>query len=172
VPLTKRAQRRFLFVLALLLIIVIAVVAWKQFQAAASERSIEQHRVDGLAAYEAGDLKKALDNLSAYVSRKKDDPESVSVLLKFADVRFRLPKPDGSHLLESRGLYQHARRLLTDNPQLPDHEALLLETLERLLEIYGRLDMRTELLDTADRLLARDPEHLLALSARTWVLFR
>ena len=118
-----------------------------------------------MAAYDGGDLEAALERLSYYVQQKKDEIEVVDALLKFADARRRVPLPAGRHLIEATGLYQHARRLLTDHPGVAQRERRLIETDRRLLALYGAQGMGAELVDTAARLLERAPGDREALAA-------
>jgi hypothetical protein len=149
--LSKKARRRVIVLASILALAVVSVVGVKAIRAQQQQRLVAEARRDGLQAYEQGDLQDALDELKYYVQHRKNEPEVVEVLLKFADARRHLPLPNGQHLVEAMGYYHHARKLLNAHPALPDHDGLMHTTRSRLLEIYGALGMRVELLQTADQ---------------------
>jgi len=169
--LSKKAKRRVIVLASVLALAVIGVVGVKAIRAQQQRRLVAEARQEGLQAYERGDLQNALDELKYYVQHKKNEPEVIEILLKFADARRHLPLPNGQHLVEAMGYYHHARKLLNAHPALPDHGTLLQTTRSRLLELYGALGMRVELLQTADRILQGDPDDPEALVARTRALY-
>lgn len=169
--LSKKAKRRLIVLTSVIALAAIAVVGVKMIRIQQQQRLVAAAHENGVKAYERGDLQTALDELKYYVQHRKNEPEVIDTLLKFADARRRLPLPNAQHLVEAVGYYHHARKLLDDHPQVPAHDALLLTTRRRLLELYGILGMRIELLDTADRILAECPDDTEALAARTRALY-
>jgi len=168
---SKRARRRATFAAVAFVVLIGAGVGVREFRAHQEQRLVAQARERGEAAYARGDFVSALEHLSYYVQHKKDDPEAAGCLLKFADARRQIPLSGNEHLREAVGLYQHARRLLDGHPDGAVRSTLGEEANEGLLELYGRLGMRTELLETAGRLRAGNPDHRAALAAEAEALY-
>lgn len=153
-----------------MLAVLVVAAAWGAFSAmrhVQQRRLAAQARIDGLAAYRAGDLQRAITELSYYFEQRKDDLE---VNLVFAEARSRLATPGGRHLFEAIDLYtSHCLELIDRLPD--DHAAQRREILQRLLGLYAQVGDRLRVEQTADALLKIDPKMIDALAAKAEVLF-
>lgn len=163
-PFTRRGKRRLAILAAVGLACALAFVLANRIWTMQQQRLLAQARAQAMAAYARGDLEQTLFHFSYYFERKKDDLEANLV---FAEARARQPVPGGRHLGEAIDLYDtHGLKLIEATESLPDRERRRQEILERLLELYAQLGLQLELGQTVDRLLAIDPDHASALSAK------
>lgn len=116
-------------------------------------RTVQAARVEGYAKFEAGEYQAALEFLSAYVSKHRED---VDALLTLAMCRTKVPAPNQRHLVDAAAFYRAA---LTQR-------AGSVEALNGLLDIYKRLGYAPELERVADQLLLIDPNHVAACEMR------
>lgn len=151
--LSRRAKRRWIVLGVLAVTGGCGAVAWRALSAAQEERLVAAARQEGLEAWRQGDLKRALDRLSFYHARRKNDIEA---MLGFADVRRQLPEVERRHLFEAAGLYRRVRQMEPDN----------LEALAKLLDLSVRLGDRSEAAQVADDLLKLEPGNRAALEVR------
>jgi tetratricopeptide (TPR) repeat protein len=121
--LSKRARKRLLVALALLVLIIGGVIGLRVFRDAQAVRLTESKREAGMAAYRDGQYDAALHDLSYAVSRRRDD---IELLLAFADTRSKLPTANDAHLAEAAVIYDNVLRL----------EPLHPVALRRLLDLY------------------------------------
>lgn len=165
---SRRARRRLIVLLALTFIAAVTVFAVRMIQAVQHSRTIAEARRAGLAAYAAGDLNRTLDELKVYFQYHKDDLE---VNLAFADARARLPLADGKNLAEAIDLYTtHGLKLIDAQPALADASKRRREIMGHLLRVYGQAGLRFDLEQTADRILAIEPDSIDAMAAKTEAL--
>lgn len=147
-----------------------AGLAFNRIKHSQQLRMAEQARADGIAAYRAGNLTESLTQLSYYFEQRKDDLE---VNLVFAEARSRSPTPGGRHLFEAVDLYTaHGLDLIDQQATLSQaaKESQRREILTRLLNLYAQLGDRLRVSQTADQLLAIDPNMIDALAAKAEVL--
>jgi len=116
-------------------------------------------RTAGMAAYQAGDYRAALDSLKYYVAREKgkEDPEA---LYAYGVSRSRLEEPNGKHISEGITAFNAVLQLE------PGHA----EAKHRLLELYPRAAKNTEAIELADRVLVDNPSDVSALNLDDVVL--
>jgi tetratricopeptide (TPR) repeat protein len=168
VALSRRAKRRLIVLISVIVVLAGAVVAVKVFRTQQRQRMIADAYDRGVAAYEQDDLDVALKELSYYLQNNKETPEAAEVMLMFADARQRVPLENGRHLGEAMSWSRQALGLLNANPDLEDYDDLRERTLESLLDLHRRLGMRPELIGVADDMLKLHPDHEEALSAKAW----
>lgn len=149
---TRRGRRRLIFLFAVALIAAGSVFALREYRARAQARLEQQARIEGLERWSAGDYEAALAPLARSLTAEVDDRE---VLVAFADSRRRIPLPGGKHLREAAAAYEQALDIEPDD----------VETLRRLLGLYGRLGFPFEAVRTAERLLERSPDEVDALAS-------
>ncbi len=164
--LTKRARRRLLFVIAVVVVGTAAVVLFGAVKSAQRERMRTEERALGLAAFERGDMQATLDHLKVAVQYDKND---LDVILAFAEARRQVPMPNRAHLHEARGYYEHALELVTKEGQADSARAR--DILMELLHVRGQLGELVEMERVADRLLADDPDNIEALTAKVTATF-
>jgi tetratricopeptide (TPR) repeat protein len=169
VRLTKRAKRRLLFLVALVVAGTAAVFTIGIVQDAQRERMRQEERQAGLAAFERGEMQTALDHLKIAVQYGPDDLE---VILAFAEARSHVPMPNRAHLHETRAYYDHALELIEGDDELDDRPEQTRDILLKLLHVRGQLGERVEMEGIADRLLADDPDNIEALTAKLLVCMR
>ena len=119
----------------------------------------EQARVDGMAAYEAGDYQRALPMLQRSLRRNSSDGEA---LYAAADARRRIPAEAGAHIAQAASLAMLAQAEMPDDPR---PVRMLLE----LFQIQSRNSAEpkwTEVLRLAERLTELEPGAALAVEAR------
>ncbi len=116
-------------------------------------RSVAAARVEGYAKFEAREYEAALDQLSKYVSKHRDD---VDALLKLAACRVLVPAPNLRHLVDAAGFYREVLKLRPGN----------IEALSGLIDIYLTLGYASELEKVADEMLRYDPRNVAAIEAR------
>jgi len=151
--------RRFLILGSVLLALVVAGTGAYFFRESQRARQMTESREEGLRLYAEEKYEQAMPRLSYFTSRDKTDPE---VLYALADCRWRIPLENGRHLVSAINFLRPAAEL-TPGDQKP---------LTLLLELYTRVGFTTEILDTADRLLALDPGNVDALQVRIAALQR
>lgn len=123
----------------------------------ARENDLAEQRQLGMAAFEAGDLARAMPPLALYVSARPDDVDAIYAL---ACTHLANETPGKDNLFDARSRLQQvlARR--------PDH----LPAKRQLLVIYERTHLPRELLATADEVLAAAPGDAPAARARAIAL--
>ncbi len=141
-------------------------------------RGVQQSRLQadarssGLAAYHDGAFETTLEHLGYVIAQDKSD---VDVLLAFADARARTPLTNGKNIMEALGYYRASVDLLedpnSDIPESMDRTRQVHECWSRMMELYSVLGMRYEVKETAERLLATEPDNVEALTARVQVLY-
>lgn len=147
---TIRRKRRLIAAGAVLAFLVVAAGTLYLIRDSVREQRSLQSREAGLAAHQEGNYAEALEQLSYFLRRNRED---VQVLLAFADSRAKVFAPNNRHLATAVQVYNLA--LSVD----PENEIAL----GGLLHLYERLGRQVEWMDTADRLLAKNPENVDAL---------
>jgi tetratricopeptide (TPR) repeat protein len=122
-------------------------------------RGVAQARIAGYERFEAGEYEAALDLLSRYVAKNRED---VDALLKLARCRAEVPSPNQRHLVDAAGFYREVIRLNPGN----------VEALKGLLDIYRRIGFAPELERIADELLRIEPNNVPAIESRTALAFQ
>ncbi len=122
-------------------------------------RGVAQARIAGYERFEAGEYEAALDLLSRYVAKNRED---VDALLKLARCRAEVPAPNQRHLVDAAGFYREVVRLRPGN----------VEALKGLLDIYRRIGYAPELERIADELLRIEPDNVPAIESRTALAFQ
>lgn len=165
---SKRAKRRLIVVASAVLGLGIGAAVWKFGGLIQHQRLMTEARATGLAAYQAGDMDTALENLNHFFTSDKSDLE---VNLAFADARSRLPMPNARHLQEAVFLYETYGLKLLDLDGANESQEQRIAILERVLDLYESLGAFVESRETADRILAIRPRHRRALGAKIDALF-
>jgi len=153
-PTTKR---RLLTLTLILLVLFGAIGGIFAYRISVINARIQQERVDGMAAYQAGDYDNALGLLSDYVGKHKDDGDALYAL---AVTRSQVSQPNGHHLTDAISFLNNYLDLRKGDPQ-GQH---------KLLELYSRVRWNPEILSLSDEILQRDPNDLPALRAKTAAL--
>jgi cytochrome c-type biogenesis protein CcmH/NrfG len=96
-----KTKRRLFYLLVTAVFLVGSTVWFFSYRLKLAEKRIQQDKVAGLKAYAAGDYPTAIEKLSAYVTKHKDDPEA---LLPFGIARSKIPTMDGSHITQAISL--------------------------------------------------------------------
>lgn len=150
---TGRARRRWIALgvsvgtVAVLVGAGIAAAGWYR------AGQVEAARAKGFALFDEGRYAEALDSLSYYVSRRRDD---VDGLVRLGTARAAVFGENNRHLVSAAAFLEAALKLKPQDPA----------ALKALLPIYRELGYRTELLRVVDALLAQDPRDARALEAR------
>jgi predicted Zn-dependent protease len=151
--LTSRGKRRILVICVISAIAVVVVIAFVSLRGLYRARLVEQSRQEGLTAYRNGDYEETLAKLSYVLSPNSTDMEC---LLAFADSRSRVPEVNNRHLTTAVAYYNSALKVDSKN----------FEALSKLLELYSRMHYRAEMGDVADRIVALQPDHVDAWTAK------
>jgi tetratricopeptide (TPR) repeat protein len=154
----KTARRLTQLSIVLLLVGVCAFGLYRFDQYRKNQRILAAGR-EGLEAYHRGDYPVALEKLSRYVARHKDNYES---LFAYAVSRARVEDPGGKHIREGILLFG---QLVEQNPGdlAAKHE---------LLDLYTKAGYVTETLQLADRVLESRPDDVRALRAKMLAMVR
>lgn len=150
---SRRAKKRLVFLVIVVGGAAVALGGAVALRNSGRAQAVQDAKVEGLAAFERGDYLAATDLLGRYVSKNRGDGEMV---LKFVEARRRTPMANARHLQVAE---QYARVAVDALPSDP-------RPLEALLSLYGEMGFLTEYLETADRLLAVDPDNAEAMVAR------
>jgi len=165
---SKRGRRRLVALLTIGLLLAALGVGFKVAQRMQNARLMAEARERGLDAFATGDFPRTTENLSYYFISRKDDLE---VNLAFAQAVLRQPVAGGRHVYEAIDLYStYGLKLLDANPNFPDAAARRCEILQQLLVLYGQADLQFELRQTADAMLAIDPNDIQGLAAKAEML--
>lgn len=147
-----------------LLVLLVAVVVFGGFGSLAvvvRKRQISAAVAAGYAAgqaeFKAGRHGKAMPLIARYVGRNPRDPEA---LIMLAECRVRVPKPEGTEVMEAA---RYAEAALNADPGN-------VAALELLVDFYRRLGFVTELNRSCEALLAIRPDHRGAMAARVQAL--
>jgi predicted Zn-dependent protease len=145
--------RRVSVLVVVLLIVSLLVAGLYEFGKARAAAKIAQMKVDGIAAFNAGDYPLAIEKLSQYVTKNKSDPEA---LKDFAIARSNVPTLDSSHISQAVTLMRRYNELEPDD----------IDGWHRLLELEEPVTpYAAETLSNARDLLRLDPKDLTALKA-------
>jgi predicted Zn-dependent protease len=145
--------RRVSILIVVLLVVSGAVAGLYQFGKVRAARKIAQFKVDGVAAFNAGDYPTAIEELNKYVSKVKTDPEA---LKDFAIARSNVPTLDASHISQAVLLMRRYTELQPDD----------IDGWHRLLELEEPVTpYAAETLSNARDLLRQNPKDLTALKA-------
>jgi len=147
-----------------LLVLLIAVVVFGGFGTLAVvvrkrqvNAAIAAGYATGQAEFKAGRHDKAMPLIARYVGRNPRDPEA---LIMLAECRVRVPKPEGTEVMEAA---RYAEAALNADPGN-------VAALELLVDFYRRLGFVTELNRSCEALLAIRPDHRGAMAARVQAL--
>jgi len=154
----SRRARKSLLVLLIAAVVfggfgTLAVVVRKRQVSA----SIAAGYAAGQAEFKAGRHAKAMPLIARYVGRNPRDPEA---LIMLAECRVRVPKPEGTEVMEAA---RYAEAALNADPGN-------VAALELLVDFYRRLGFVTELNRSCEALLAVRPDHRGAMAARVQAL--
>jgi predicted Zn-dependent protease len=158
--LRKKTKWRLAVLVGIFVLLIGAGGAAYMMRKAQIGRENQQNRAAGLDAFDREDYYTALHKLGTYINRS-DEPEP-EILYKYCQARQQVEEPGGKHLVDAAGML---RRLLEIEP---GH----MQARRDLLEIYLRLGYDTELLDTAEYILARDPGDERCIFAKAVALSR
>ncbi len=150
---TRRGKKRLLILVGITALLGGAATGAYFVREARRAQQIAEAYTDGMAAYDAGDYENALRGLGKALSEHREDPE---VLYRVANARRHVPVENNRHL---GAAIPYAREAAGRAPQ--DERPLAL-----LLDLYRRVGFVTERLEAADRLLALDPTHEQAHTAK------
>ena len=123
-------------------------------------------RAAAMSAYAAGDYAAALPHFNKYLTASKaaDQPRGeadTEALFAYGKSRASVIA-DNRHLWEARGIFERYLALVPGN----------LEAEHMLLDLYPRLSMYAEAVTRADDVLARHPDDVRALKAKTKALIQ
>ena len=149
-PTTKR---RLLILSVVSIVVIGGAGGFAVFRINQLAAQTEQARVDGMAAYKAGQYDQALQPLAMYVGKNKTDAEALYAL---AVSRSMVTMPSGQHMREA---IQYLNNYL-------DLKKGDLEGQHKLLELYSRVNWKPETLALADEILRNTPNDLPALRAK------
>lgn len=122
-------------------------------------RRIAVWRADGMSAAAANDNPRAATLLEKYLRRRPDD---IQALAAYAHSRELAEEPNGQHLTET---IVALKMLIGLDPNQMDAR-------HHLLELYSRLERRPEAIDTANAILAKNPNDLPTLRIKADVLMK
>jgi tetratricopeptide (TPR) repeat protein len=151
----RRSKRRLIVGGSVVGLVLLAGVGGTVVRQMQRERIAESSREKGLIAYEQQEYVEAVRRLQIYVRYDETDP-AVSVAL--GDARRFVELPNSRHLLDSVVILDHAIQLSRDQGK-PEH---IPRALEILLDVHGQLNNWRELAETAEDLLALQPDNLYA----------
>lgn len=167
-PLSKRGRRRALLLGGALIVIVAGAVVVRGTLVIQQRRAADSARSQGMAAFDSGNYRIAGVKLKEYCESTGGDVEAACA---WAESCARVPAPGGRQLVEAIDIYaKRCLPLIDAQARTPDILDRKRRVLERLLELYGPLGLRLELVQTADRLLAIDPDNVDAMAAKGEVL--
>ncbi len=149
----KRIIKRLAILGTLFAIALVLGVGLSMMRTRVKNRTLQESRAQGLAAYESGNLALATEKLGYYHATRNDDPD---VAYKLADASRRLPSQGNEGL---RSAVSFAKRAADLAPTRT-------EPLELLIELHGLMNQQTERLAVADKLLKLKPDSAVALEAR------
>lgn len=155
-----KTKRRVLILLVGLVVVGGCLVGWWRHRLALADAEIQQDKVDGMAAYNAGDYPTAINKLNAYVIKHKTDPEA---LRAFGISRSKVPTIDGSYIQQAIQIMRKYTSLVPDN----------LEAQEQLLAM--QINIRayaSSAVDLANDILRNHPDDLAALQALVTINIR
>lgn len=152
----RTKTRRRIVLLGLLAVMLGALAAYlvREHGRDAEARSA---REEGLAAFDAGDYRRAVDRLRIFIGRL--DPDALA-LVRYAQAIFRLPNPDADHIQSALEQLRRAIGLEPGNE----------EARRTLLEAARDHGLAADIRQQADWLLERDPRNDDALVAKAGVL--
>ena len=155
----EKTRRRVLILMAVLILAGCGLGGlYVRRQAQRSQRA-QEHRAEGIAAFEEGRYRDALDGLGHYLKRNEQD---VEVMYRYAQARLRVPASGNAHIPRAIGVLQRVLQLEPDYPRAR-HD---------LLDLYVQVRYSSEALDLAEAILARDPVDHEALRAKAICLAR
>jgi predicted Zn-dependent protease len=166
-PLRSKTKRR-LSILGLVAVLLIgAGVAVYLRYLQKRNADLATWRAAAMTAYAAGDYAAALPNFGKYLAESKtaEQPRGkadTEALFAYGKSRMSVERGDNRHLWEAKGIFE--RYLMLKGPDL--------EAGHLLLDIYPRLGMNAEAITRADEVLAKDPNYVRALKARTRALIQ
>lgn len=157
-PTTKRRVAILIIVFVLAIGAAVGAYMFRQHQL---HEAYMADRAAGLAAYNSGDYKTALKDLSRYNQWQQRDPQT---LFAFARARSRIELPNYAHLAEAIAYYRRGLELDPKNTQAK-HE---------LLAIYIKpyVGYNAEAISLADELLKTNPKDIAALKSKATALYR
>jgi len=148
-----KTKRRILILFVGLLVVGSCLVTWWRHRLNLAEAQIQQEKVDGMAAYAAGDYQTAINDLNAYVIKHKTDPEA---LRAFGISRSKVPTIDGGYIQQAIQIMRKYASLVPDN----------LDAQEQLLEMQVNVGAyASSAVDLANDILRNHPNDLAALQA-------
>lgn len=156
---SARGKRRLAIVLAVVVVLTGALTGLYLIRQSQHEQRAQAARQAGMAAYENGDLRAALENLRVYLNRHGEDVEA---RYTHAMARLRLPEPGGRNISPAVRSLQRVVELDPDHPQAASD----------LLELHMLQGNDSQALALADEILARQPRNLPAIRARAAALTR
>ena len=156
-----KTKRRLIILCIGMLVVTAGVAVFIVIRNRQMAQQLVEYRQQGLAAFKAGDYSDALQLLSKYNGKRKNNPDP-ETLLAFGKVRSRIELPDGRHLFEA---VDYFRRYLDLRPGDPEVEHLL-------LDLYPKVNYNVEAVVLADAVLAKAPADTTALKAKAIALVR
>lgn len=166
-PIRPKTKRR-LSILGLAFVLIVAAGAGVYFRYV-QKRNAEMAgwRQAAMSAYLAGDYAAALPHFSRYHAEAKTgqrgrDDVDLEALFAYAKSRSSVERPNARHLVEAKDLFE---RYLAMRPEDAEAERML-------LDIYPKLGMNGEAIGKADDVLARRPDDVYALKAKTRALIQ
>lgn len=140
----RRTKRRLIVLGIVGGMVVLAGVGGTAVRQYQRQRQAENSRIEGLAAYEAGDYPTAVRKLGVHLRISGMEPEAMTAM---GDAQRHVPLPNARHLLLARGYLEQAIALDPDNT----------EARKILLDVHGLLGNWLDLANVAEALLEHDP---------------
>lgn len=142
---------------AVLMVLGTAIGSFYLYRKHKVRAQLAEWRNHGMQAYHSGDYPVAIAELANYLTRHTEDVEALSA---YVDARPKVEAPQFQHLTET---LRALRYLVQLEPDRLEHRC-------KLLDLYQRLGLRTETLETAEHILRCDPHNVRALELRTRAL--
>lgn len=154
-----KTKRRLVILMVSTLVLIGGVAGVYAVRMKQIEQQTQQFLADGKSHLEAGNHFEAMHALGSYI---RENPTDWEVLYQFAHARLKVKEPGDRQVLASMSALA---RVIDLNPKHPTarHE---------LLDLYVRSRRLTEARQTADAILATDPDNTEALYAKALTLVR
>jgi tetratricopeptide (TPR) repeat protein len=157
--LRRQTVRRLMVLLAAVLVLVGIGAALYFRNEHRKEDRLATARAEGLAAYNAGDYRAALESLKIYVSKRRADVEAMHA---YGVARSRVEEPNGKHIMEAIAVFT---AILQSEPGNLDAQ-------HSLLDLYALVGYNTESIELADRVLSFSADDRKALHVKCIALDR
>ncbi|HEX7009038.1 MAG TPA: hypothetical protein VF184_03595, partial [Phycisphaeraceae bacterium] len=157
--LPSQTKKRLTLLLAIIVAISFGIAGLYHYQQKKRYRQAQEHRQQGMAAYEAGNYQQAVEHLEQYLRQESEDAQA---LYRYAHAQLQVPEPGNYHVARAISALQRVLQIDSQYPQAADE----------LLELYRLTDNSSEALALAQRILQTNPQHRDALRTQAMELAR